>query len=144
MNSAHFSSPICTQKIGLLELSKFELQFSNLEQLTNHFLARLLNQTRRALLITDQDVRTITMGLVRDPDAIYLLSGILNRPQVSEPPHASAVTTCGESELGADGVRELDDIGPGVYLTGSQDNQLPGRPLVGTAHTTWRTRTMKG
>lgn len=108
-----------------LGLSKFELQFSNLEQLTNHFLARLLNQTRRALLITDQDVRTITMGLVRDPDAIYLLSGILNRPQVSEPPHASAVTTCGESELGVDGVRELDDIGPGVYLTGSQDNQLP-------------------
>ncbi|EFO65083.1 Hypothetical protein GLP15_1552 [Giardia lamblia P15] len=107
-----------------LGLSRFELQFSNLEQLTNHFLARLLNQTRRALLITDQDVHTITVGLIRDPDAIYLLSDILNKPQVSEPPHASAVTTCGESEMGVDGIRELDDISPGVYLAGSQDNQL--------------------
>lgn len=104
-----------------LGLSKFELQLFNLEQLTNLFLARLLNQARRALLITDQDMCTIALGLIRDPDAIHLLSSTLNTSQTIMPPHASAVTTRCESEMGVDGAREIDDIGPGVNLIGTKD-----------------------
>lgn len=102
-----------------LGLSKFELQFFNIEKLTNLFLARLLNQARKALLITDQDMRTITLGLIRDSDAIHLLSSTLKAEQTNIPPHASAATTRCESEMGADGVREVDEIGPGVSLTGN-------------------------
>lgn len=113
----------------MLGLSKFELQFFKLEQLINIFLARLLNQVRRAMLITDQDLRTIALGLLRDPDAIHLLSDTLYTAQMSEPPHASAATTRGESEMGMDGARERDDIGPGVYLNGNQDAQLSRETL---------------